>query len=63
MNNNKFNEKKLKKIDQIKLIPDEELENMDFYELAYYMQTLNMIDSLSIENQEGEENVWITCFK
>jgi len=57
MNNNKFNEKKLKKIDQIKLIPDEELENMDFYELAYYMQTLNMIDSLSIENQEGEENV------
>ena len=27
---------------------------MDFYELSYYMQTLNMLDSLSLD--DGLEN-------
>ena len=45
----------LKKIDDIQLIPKEELDNMDFYDLCYYMQTLNQIDSLSdTESEEGE---------
>lgn len=39
-------------IDNIELIPEEEMNNMDFYELSYYMQTLNMIDSIT---EEGEE--------
>ncbi len=45
----------LKKIDDVQLIPKEELDNMDFYDLCYYMQTLNQIDSLSdTESEEGE---------
>ena len=44
----------LTKIDNIELVPEEELKNMDFYELAYYMQTLNMIDSIDDEESEGE---------
>ncbi len=45
----------LKKIDDVQLIPKEELDNMDFYDLCYYMQTLNQIDSLtSMESEEGE---------
>ena len=44
----------LEKIDGIELIPDEELEKMDFYQLAYYMQTLNMIDSL--DGNDGDIN-------
>lgn len=51
-----INEELLKKIDNIELIPENELKNMDFYELAYYMQTLNIIDSLS-QQEEGDENV------
>lgn len=46
-------EELLKKIDNIELIPDEEIKNMDFYQLSYYMQTLNMIDSLE-ENKEED---------
>jgi hypothetical protein len=37
----------LKEIDNIPLIPDEDLDNMDFYELCYYMQSLNQLDALS----------------
>ena len=43
------------KVDNIELVPDEELKNMDFYELAYYMQTLNMIDDLLNDEEDGEE--------
>ena len=46
----------LTKIDNIDLIPDEELEKMDFFDLAYYMQTLNQIDALGNNDMiEGEE--------
>ncbi len=44
----------LKKIDNIQLVSKEDLKKMDFYELCYYMQTLNYIDSLSNE-REGDE--------
>ena len=52
--NDKEVENLLEKIDNIELIPDEELKNMDFYELSYYMQTLNMIDNLSNKESDGE---------
>ena len=56
MNDNKKMDELLQKIDNIPLISDDELENMDFYELSYYMQTLNQIDSLGIEDESvGEE--------
>ena len=45
--------KLLKKIDSIQLIPNDELDKMDFYELSYYMQALNIIDSLA--DEVGEE--------
>lgn len=45
-NNEKKYQKMLTQIDNIELIPNKEIKNMDFYELAYYMQTLNLIDSL-----------------
>lgn len=45
-NDEKKYQKMLTQIDNIELIPDKEIKNMDFYELAYYMQTLNLIDSL-----------------
>ena len=51
----------LEKIDGIELIPDEELEKMDFYQLAYYMQTLNMIDSL--DGNDGDINGQCDGFK
>ena len=53
--NQKEYEELLKRIDNIPLVPKEELDNMDFYELCYYMQTLNQIDSLSsVDSEEGE---------
>ena len=42
----------LNKIDNVKLIDEKELDNMDFYELCYYMQNLNIIDSLDGDDQE-----------
>lgn len=51
-NENKEYNDLLEKIDNIELIPSEELKNMDFYQLAYYMQSLNMIDSLSELKEE-----------
>ena len=45
-------EELLQRIDKIPLVPDEELDNMDFYELSYYMQVLNTIDSLDGEDLE-----------
>lgn len=47
-------DKIIKKVDDIELVPDEELENMDFYDLAYYIQTLNNIEKIGNRN-EGEE--------
>lgn len=48
----------LKKIDNIELVSDEELAKMDFYELAFYMQSLNQISLLGedvtvIESEGG----------
>jgi len=43
-------------IDKVELLPDEIVENMDFYQLSSYIQTLNMIDSLEqLNDSEGEE--------
>ena len=44
----------LNKIDSIELISDEEVDKMDFYQLAFYMQTLNQIDALG-SNNGGED--------
>ena len=53
--NNKL-EELLKKIDNTTLISDDELEKMDFYELAYYIQTLNQIEALgNVDESVGEE--------
>ena len=46
----------LGKIDDVELIPDSELENMDFYQLSYYMQTLNQIDALGNTELDGDDN-------
>ena len=46
----------LNQIDNVELIPDEELKNMDFYELAYYMQTLNAIDAIGNTVEKGDIN-------
>lgn len=46
----------LEKIDNVKLIDEKELDNMNFYELCYYMQNLNIIDSLDGDNlEEGDQ--------
>lgn len=53
--NDKNMEELLRKIDKTPLIDKEELDNMDFYELCYYMQTLNVIDSLDGDDlEEGD---------
>ena len=53
--NNKEMAELLKKIDETKLIDEKELDNMNFYELCYYMQTLNVIDSLDGDDiEEGD---------
>ncbi len=46
----------LNEIDRIPLVNEEELDNMNFYELCYYMQNLNIIDSLDGDNEEGVSN-------
>ena len=56
MNNEQELKDLLKKLDEKALIPDEMIDDMDFYQLAYYMQTLNALDSLSEENTEGDED-------
>ena len=50
--NDKKMEELLKKIDKTPLVDKKELDNMDFYELCYYMQNLNIIDSLDGDDQE-----------
>lgn len=53
--NDKKMDELLQKIDNIPLVPEKELDNMDFYELCYYMQNLNMIDTLDGDDVvEGE---------
>ncbi len=53
--NNKEMDELLTKIDNVKLIDEKELDNMNFYELCYYMQTLNVIDSLDGDDlEEGD---------
>ena len=46
----------LKKVDDTELVPNEDLKDMDFYQLAYYMQTLNAIDALGNEEDETEDD-------
>ena len=50
-NNNEFN-KLLENIDNIPMLDDENLKNMDFYELAYYVQSLNQVEALANEDEE-----------
>lgn len=52
---NKEYEELLKKIDDIELVSEEQLKDMDFYELAYYMQTLNQISTLDNNNVKEED--------
>ncbi len=54
MNDEKEFDELLNNIDNIKLVNDEDFDKMDFYELCYYMQTLNNIDSLSLDEKGGE---------
>lgn len=51
MNNNEFN-KLLENIDNIPMLDDGDLKNMDFYELAYYVQSLNQVEALANEDEE-----------
>ena len=44
-------DKLLAKIDNTPLISDEELDKMNFYELCYYMQNLNIIDTLDGDDE------------
>ena len=46
----------IQKINDIKLVPEEELKNMDFYELAYYMQSLNTIEAIGKDIEEGDSD-------
>ncbi len=48
-------EKFIKKIDDIEFIPDKLLKDMDFYQLAYYVQTLNNVENTFIEKEEKKE--------
>ena len=47
--------KVLENIDNIPMLDDEDLKKMDFYELAYYVQSLNQIESLA--NDDESEGV------
>ena len=55
MNKDKEFDELLKKIDNIKLVSNDDLDKMDFYELCYYMQTLNQIDALANNDMVGDE--------
>lgn len=54
-NNKEFN-KVLENIDNIPMLDDKDLKDMDFYELAYYVQSLNQIESLA-NDDESEDAV------
>jgi len=45
----------LKKVDDVEFVPEEKLEEMDFYELAYYMQTLNQVSKLGDDESREED--------
>lgn len=45
----------IKKIDDIEFIPDKLLKDMDFYQLAYYVQTLNNVENTFIEKENNKE--------
>lgn len=45
----------IKKIDDIEFIPDKMLKDMDFYQLAYYVQTLNNVENTFIEKEKNKE--------
>ena len=55
MTNEKELNELLNKIDNIKLVSKDDLDKMDFYELCYYMQTLNTIDALANNDLVEEE--------
>ena len=46
----------LKTLDNTELVPDEMLDDMDFYQLAYYMQTLNALDAMSDDDNSEESD-------
>lgn len=45
----------IKKIDDIEFIPDKMLKDMDFYQLAYYVQTLNNVENTFVEKENTKE--------
>ena len=49
-NDKEFN-KVLENIDNIPMLDDKDLKDMDFYELAYYVQSLNQIESLANDDE------------
>ncbi len=53
-NGDKEINKILENIDNISMLDDEEMKKMDFYELAYYVQTLNRIESLANDDDSDE---------
>lgn len=44
----------IKDVKPLSLVSDEDLENMNFYELAYYMQTLNLLDKMDYNKDEEQ---------
>lgn len=54
-NNEKIDEI-LKKFNEIEYATDEEIENMDFYELAFYTQCLNNLEGLYSEIESMKES-------
>ena len=48
-------EELLKKFDNIETIDDNDLKEMDFYEVASYLQTLNQVENL-YDEIKGDEN-------
>ena len=44
-------------IEQIEFIEDDTLENMDIFDTAMYLETLNQLEALE-EGMNGESNEW-----
>ena len=54
MNNNEFDKDLKKFFDNIKFIPKEEVEKLDFYEACLYLEKLNALDNMT--SGEGSKN-------
>lgn len=45
--------KLLENIDNIPMLDDKDLKEMDFYELAYYVQSLNQLEDIVDDESDG----------